>query len=588
MVALLGIMMTWSARASSVHSRPLVVPTDVRVVLVPGASWATVGPLLQATGAPSPDAVGSLVTGVTDDPVRSVQAGTRTAGAVPIPAVAARVDVQDRWPSAVVGPTIVAGITPPGGALALRPVAAFNLNHTWSAAQRTLDHRSIPTSTLTSTSTRRLGLVDIADIAATVLSAKGGGIAGAALDQVDGAPLRRVDRPANLAALAVADRSARGYEHLRPPVILAYVVVQVALFLLAIGRWLRSRRRPGRTALVAGRVIAAFPLATELVRWWAPGTTAPWRWSALAVVAVGMIVGMTGFRAPTAQVAVRRTCAATVLLVLADLALGAHLQVSGIFGSSPLLGTRYTGLGNPATEILLLATVLWVGLHVHAARRRREAVARATGLLVLITFVVGAPWLGADVGGLLTFAFVGTGLVALLVRRTGTAGSERAPLPPRPRRRLVVTGLLAVVLAGAALAGMAVLDALHAFGPGTHLGRLVQRVDDDGFGALTSVVSRKVEANVLGYGFPWSMVVVVLALALLWLLLSGRWPDLADRSDPRWSSAVAAVVGSVIAYVLNDSGIVVLALLFVLVGPYLLAIAGDGIDPHPKLEVPVP
>src|SRR5262249_39297545 len=102
-----------------------------------------------------------------------------------------------------------------------------------------------------------------------------------------------------------------------------------------------------------------------------------------------------------------RVIAVTVALagmfggVVVDVASGAHLQFNAAFGYSPTVGGRFAGLGNMGYAQLAAAGVLLAGLVAWRVGGRAGA-SWAAALLVVAIAVDGAPYLGADVGGVLS------------------------------------------------------------------------------------------------------------------------------------------------------------------------------------------
>ncbi len=166
-------------------------------------------------------------------------------------------------------------------------------------------------------------------------------------------------------------------------------------------------------------------------------------------------------------------------------------------------------------------------------------------LLLGASFMVvgAAPWGGADFGGVAAVV-VATGLLVM------------AALGLRWRvGSLLALGLLGVVAAGAVM----VLDWRRGPGRRTHLGDFVQRVLD---GEALGIVTRKLDQSLgilLSYPLSW---LAVLALALVAAVVVRRptWSAPLWRHPGVHPAAVAGLVAVALAWVLNDSGIAVVAL----------------------------
>jgi hypothetical protein len=105
----------------------------------------------------------------------------------------------------------------------------------------------------------------------------------------------------------------------------------------------------------------------------------------------------------------------------------------------------------------------------------------------------------------------------------------------------------------------------------THLGRLFERVADDGWSAFETVVVRKLQANlsVLTSSVWTLMVPLALAVAayLLWVA-PGRLRRL--RDEPALRTALPGLgVAGLLGFALNDSGIAVPGMMLGVVGASL-------------------
>src|SRR5918998_333731 len=170
-----------------------------------------------------------------------------------------------------------------------------------------------------------------------------------------------------------------------------------------------------------------------------------------------------------------------------------------------------------------------------------------------VVVVIGMPVFGSDVGGII--AFTPTILVfAALV--TGY----------RVRVRTVVVGLLATV---AAVTAFGLLDLARPAGERAHLGRLFERVGDEGLEPLLSIMERKLLAN-LGVTTS-SFWVAAIPIAVAFLVFLSRYPTrpmarLRRRIPTLRAGIVATIVAAVLGSAVNDSGAIVGGVaLFVLV-----------------------
>ena len=501
-----------------------------------------------------------------------------------------------------------------------------------------------------SSSTKRAGLVTLTDLAPTVLAAVGAPVP----VEMTGSPLRYSPGRPDVGRLARLDRDAVYRERIYFTVAFGFVVAQALVYCLALVVFARRRRMaaalpagsspsspapapppapapappaapatPGTSAGRRGTRPPAGPRgAGSRARQpaWPASVGAWWRSPATAacVVRLGVLsfaafpLATFGFRAvsfaPTVgragiailvaidaaivAVAVRARrhplsplawiMGATVAVLVVDVATGARLQSASILGYSPHTAGRFYGLGNSAFAALAATTILAAVLHLEHAPRRREALAAVGALFVLALVADGAPSLGDDVGGILTLGPVlGLTLVALSGRRITWRTVAAA---------LAVTAVALGVAAG--------VELLRPPESRTHLGRLVADTLE-GHGGLSDTIARKAQANVrVLQASAWAWVAPVVAAFILGLLVwQMRVDELLPARSGRRVGVVAAIAAGVVGCAVNDSGIVVTAVVLVFVAPYLtvLALSDAGprgrpvlLEPALDLEAPQP
>lgn len=536
----------WVGKPGEQAATAVQAPAGVKVVLVPGLQW----PSDSEWTLPAGVSAGSVVTGPTNGPARTAATGKshpqpNDQALVEVEVQTAEQFAQGASLSASPGQILfVAGFTEPGQRSQARPLLMLG-----SAS---------PPGELTSASTKRAGLVDLKDLAAT---ASGGG---------EGRPVAVDSSVApSPASFAVRADLYGFYDDNNPRLIVAYVAFGLVVAAVALWRWRRT---------VAGLfhlapwmlAFAAVPAASFLLRWPTAGIDrGPWIWSALLAVLVGIIVFMAGRRAVDWWVPLRRIALLTIGVIGLDVLTGAHLQQSGFLGSSPTLGTRYYGLGNPSTTLLLLAAITWTSISIKTSSLDGlRPVRRTAAMWIFVAAVIGLPGLGADAGGLLAAVVVGIVCVA------AAAGIRLGA------KRLVAAGGIAL-LAGVVAA---VSDAQRSASDRTHLGNLAADVGESGFGPLLDTAGERLSNNVFGYGFPFTLLLVVAVVALIGLLLRGRMRSVLPHGSPERFAVLTCLAAALGVWATNDSGVVVLALSAVFVVP-LVMVAATEVEEAALLEV---
>jgi hypothetical protein len=412
---------------------------------------------------------------------------------------------------------------------------------------------------LRSSSTHRDGLATMTDVSATVLDA---------LDlerpvSMLGNPMEAV--PSGLSfedrieTLQQADGAAVAIEATKRTVLNAYIlltvlVIAVATAFVARGTYPGWLARTLRVTLLLSLVVpvasyAMFALESRPQGGWHAvvlflvTTVAIW----LAMLALGLGGHWTR---PLGTVSML-----TTVILVADAWLGSPLSYVGYLSYSPIVGARYYGMGNEAAGLLLGSLLVGVGLLMdHSADQPWVRRFGRWGLPVvggLTVFTAAAPGLGANVG------VAAWGVVCVAVMWALANGV-------RLSWRLVAGVLIVVVLVVGLLA---VLDA--GSGSGTHLARALDSAERGGFEELWLIVARKVETNVRVLTHTnWAYVL----LAVLALLGFMRWKPRGEFMEtleefPRFGDAMAALlIGGLVAYFTEDSGIVIPALMLLYPG----------------------
>ncbi|MEX2588508.1 MAG: hypothetical protein WD602_11045 [Actinomycetota bacterium] len=406
---------------------------------------------------------------------------------------------------------------------------------------------------LRSSTTRRDGYVQLADVAPTVLDLVG-------LEHVremEGRPFQvaQPDVRDRVSHLIAASEDADFHESLMTKVVLAIFVLVSALLAAVVFR----HRLPGRLrgwieplamgilGLVPGTYLVA---QLDFVRQRTVLYFAGVMFVAAATAATGLFIERR--REGLGLMAV---LGAIAVLFSLDVVLGAPLQVNSVFGYSVAVAGRFAGFGNLAFALFGTTAVLLAVLTVE--RHGRRALWPVLVMLGLVVLVEGLPMLGGDVGGVVSMvpAFGVTGLL----------------LAGRRLRWLHIAGLgagtLALVLA------FAFVDASRPPGARTHLARLAQNLLEGRWSPFADSVGRRLQASFGSAELTaWVSLAVLMLGAAVYVFLVARGTIGLDapprRREPGWSAAVAGLgVLAVMGLVANDSSLAVPATMFVVAAP---------------------
>jgi len=369
---------------------------------------------------------------------------------------------------------------------------------------------------LTSSTTRREGIVADVDVAPTVLDFLGV----PAPAEMVGTVIRTEGSPPT----DLHDRYL-GYQRVVGPVGLT----ALAFALLALIAGLVVILGPFHPAPWLARVVGAATLgsAALLVALVAASVLPSYRTSAVVAALIVAAVALYAIARRLARgdpmTAVAAVAVAGLIVVVVDGVLGWPSQITPLLGGGALDGERFFGLGNAYAGIVLSGTVL-------AAARLGPAA--GVGLIAAGSVFAGLPFLGADLGGSLSMAVAAA--LWFGVRRWGGLGWR------------------SWALAAAALLTAAVLVTLGDRvlpGGGTHLTAV------QGTGSVQVFLERLGE-NVRSTSQTPAAWLAVLGLPV-WLGVALARPSRFRPTlepDPRWRDAlVVLTIGGMVGYVLNDT-----------------------------------
>ena len=403
---------------------------------------------------------------------------------------------------------------------------------------------------LTSSTTRRDGMVAITDYAPTVLRWLGLDVP----DDMQGRPMRAtpgsVDEVESLADRLAHIKDRRGLA-LRATFGLWLVVLAV---LALTGR--------ARLGLRLGLLVAIWLPGLALLT----GALDPSRGAEVAILAVGSVALAAATDWVLGWPRGPALAAGVVLAAHAiDLIAGSPLIVRSLSGPNPGFGARFYGIGNELEAILsatiLLGTgALLAGISKEGQTPFRNLVPLGFAVVCAVAALfIGAGRLGADVGGVITLG-------------AGAAAAVLASLPGGISRRAVVIAVLTPVLAVGLLALVDVVS-----GGDSHLTRSVLAADSPG--ELVDVAERRFDTawdNLKQGTTPLS--VGLFALALGYGIARRRQllaPLEGDRAFAAgmWGTLAATVVGALA----NDSGPTIF-----LIGATALVLAAAYVTGKPR------
>lgn len=437
-----------------------------------------------------------------------------------------------------------------------------------------------PTGLLTSATTRRDGIVTNGDFLPSVLNDLGVEAKAAS----GGRRWRVVAHPDALSALLDRYHEIKSVHRQRLPVIQPYFLTLLALLFLGAALIVLTRRglirgtrkwaslwRLGTTAFLA------FPAALLLLSLF-PQTPLPMTWALVLVSSLALTLLAARFTGMRGTGPAGLLGAITAGLLVVDVALGAPLMQKSLLGYDPVAGSRYYGIGNEYMGVLFGAALMACGW-ISDGRRKERGVDKGAGrlfpwivlgLFLAITLLMIHPRLGINVGGAITGACTGVAALLFLSKRPFTLKSA------------VASGSAVLVV----VAATALLDSYLLGEEASHLGQVVQTINDSGSDPLWALFGRKAAVNLRLIRLTvWSRVVFVAFGFLVAAVFTPNWfhRELARRFPGLVDMTKTSVIASLVALVVNDSGVVAASTLLLWPVLTVLSVSPEVAQPFQRL-----
>ena len=459
-------------------------------------------------------------------------------------------------------------------------VAPYNLVSDRDLTVAALRGPGIEPGYMRSASTQRSGFLTLVDVAPTVMDQLGV----ARPVDMEGRPAEVVASGASLEhridRLVSLNEASRFRERLLFPTTLAVVVVLALLCAATVVVLVRGGPPQARPilAFVALADLAVLPMSYVARAFPLEDLGAGFYWA--FVVAAGVLVAalatVAGRRFRRERLALVSVLTLVLAVPLLDVIFGSHLSLSAAFGYSPTGNSRLYGISNYAFGQVAAASCLLAAFVAGRWPTRRGRIA-AVGLLVGVLVVIGMPTWGSDVGGIIAFTPTILVFAALI---TGY----------RLRVRTVLIGL-SVTLVSVTAFGL--VDLARPEGQRAHLGRLFERIGNEGLEPLISIIERKLLANLRVT--TTSFWIAAIPVAVAFLVFLARYPGrplarVRERVPTLQAGITSALVAGVLGSLVNDSGAIVggVTLTVIAVALAWLAVQTIATPPGPPAIEPEP
>ncbi len=251
-----------------------------------------------------------------------------------------------------------------------------------------------------------------------------------------------------------------------------------------------------------------------------------------------------------------------------DIFTGGNLQLNSLFGYSAIVAGRFAGFGNLTFSIMAISSVVIVGMvqqlkKGHPEWNEKKINISLLLMMVAVLIVVGAPYFGSDVGGVLALTPT-VFIIALMLYN---------------KRIDIKSFLVAILITLGTISIFSLFDLQRPISERTHLGRFVQILLHGEPGA---VIGRKVVSNFhILTNSLFASIVIIGTMYVAYLFLS---PEKFLRSNAAAYPSFRYIVypGLIVATLgmfLNDSGIAIPGMMLTIAFPTIALLAFEGQNP---------
>ncbi|OWZ84794.1 hypothetical protein [Natranaerobius trueperi] len=243
--------------------------------------------------------------------------------------------------------------------------------------------------------------------------------------------------------------------------------------------------------------------------------------------------------------------------LILDTLMGNQLLYKSVLGHDPISGARYYGIGNEFMGILLGSYTLFM---LSFAEKNPRLLWSYVPVTIFIVYLFAHPQLGANFGGFISTIGVFVFVILLL----------RNDFNIKIDIKLILFGGIGIALLAFVL--LIILNTRTEVI--SHLGRTIELVNNQGIQELYNIIIRKVSMNIslIRYSI-WSKVLLAFLGVLLTILVfkpTDKINQLKRTSPFIYRAIQANAIGSLLVFLLNDSGVVAAATIMIFVVPPLL------------------
>lgn len=262
------------------------------------------------------------------------------------------------------------------------------------------------------------------------------------------------------------------------------------------------------------------------------------------IVITSMSLGKEGLVTPMI------VCLVTGFSLAADVFFGSLLMRNSILGFDPMEGARFYGIGNEYMGVLIGSSI--IGLALLKDTYFSKSKKYNYFLLFMFAFFIlciGAPQIGANVGGSIA---AGVAYLVVLLKNF----NKKIDL----KKIIIISG--AIILVVSLIVGIDLTRGADK----SHAGRTFILIKTKGPQEALNIINRKLSMNLKLIQYTsWSKVLIVSLIVIAFLLGKplGIFQRIKEKAPAFNNGLMGVIVGSFVALIFNDSGVVAAATMII-------------------------
>lgn len=232
----------------------------------------------------------------------------------------------------------------------------------------------------------------------------------------------------------------------------------------------------------------------------------------------------------------------TTIILLFDMAVfNQFLIKNSLLGYDPIIGARFYGIGNEYMGVLVGASLITISIFFEKFGFKNIIL---LPFALAVVFIMGNPMMGANVGGTIT---ISAAFLFLILKSNGIKIDIKK----------IIGIFVAIVLIVSFMAWMDFNNENR-----SHLANTILTIINTGPSAILQIIIRKISMNIqLISASMWSRVLILAIILMVMLFYKpfGVLKKLCQKHPYIANGWIAILVGSVVGFMVNDSGVVAAA-----------------------------